>query len=423
MPDLTPQYLSNLTDYHLPGLESCMGIIHPAYGGQSIANLPASICEFLEIPPVKSCPLGTEFMKSLGDPCRQIILLVVDGLGLKFFQQFLRQEPWSKWLQTANLFPLTSVVPSTTSTALTSLWTGVTPIQHGILGYEIWLKEFGMVANMIFQSPSAFNGNTGSLQLAGFKPETFLPVPVLGNQFKKYDLDIIAFQHNSIARSGLSKMLLQDVDVYGYRTVNDLWVSLRGWMNLHQDDKSYAYAYWGDIDELSHRYGPDDERVVLEFKSFSSLLDGFLNQICEQGRGDGLFLMTADHGLIRTPRLEKYNLKHHPELMKSLIMQPTGENRLSYLYIHPGREELVRKYIEKEFPGEFCMMKSRELITLGLFGNGPVYTRSLDRLGDWVILPNYDAYLWWAERENPLLGRHGGLSSNEMLVPLFALRY
>jgi hypothetical protein len=32
-----------------------------------------------------------------------------------------------------------------------------------------------------------------------------------------------------------------------------------------------------------------------------------------------------------------------------------------------------------------------------------------------------DAYLWWADKENPLIGRHGGLSADEMIVPLLSV--
>ena len=32
------------------------------------------------------------------------------------------------------------------------------------------------------------------------------------------------------------------------------------------------------------------------------------------------------------------------------------------------------------------------------------------------------AYWWWANAENALYGRHGGLSADEMLVPLLAAR-
>jgi hypothetical protein len=45
----------------------------------------------------------------------------------------------------------------------------------------------------------------------------------------------------------------------------------------------------------------------------------------------------------------------------------------------------------------------------------------MDRLGDWILIAQDDAYLWWSDRENPLLGRHGGLSSAEMLVPFVGM--
>ena len=76
--------------------------------------------------------------------------------------------------------PLTSITPSTTSSALTTLWTGAYPAEHGILGYEVWLREYGVIANMILHSAFTFLGDVGGLQRAGFDPLTFLPVPTLG---------------------------------------------------------------------------------------------------------------------------------------------------------------------------------------------------------------------------------------------------
>jgi hypothetical protein len=38
-----------------------------------------------------------------------------------------------------------------------------------------------------------------------------------------------------------------------------------------------------------------------------------------------------------------------------------------------------------------------------------------------VVFPRGNAYWWFPERDNPLLGRHGGLSQAEMLVPLLML--
>jgi hypothetical protein len=44
-----------------------------------------------------------------------------------------------------------------------------------------------------------------------------------------------------------------------------------------------------------------------------------------------------------------------------------------------------------------------------------------DRLGDLIVIARKDAYLWWADKDNPLIGRHGGLSEQEMVVPFLSV--
>jgi hypothetical protein len=41
-------------------------------------------------------------------------------------------------------------------------------------------------------------------------------------------------------------------------------------------------------------------------------------------------------------------------------------------------------------------------------------------MGDLVVAAKGNAFWWWAAKPNPLTGRHGGLSSQEMLVPFLA---
>jgi hypothetical protein len=50
-----------------------------------------------------------------------------------------------------------------------------------------------------------------------------------------------------------------------------------------------------------------------------------------------------------------------------------------------------------------------------------MYERLPNRVGDVIVFPQNGAYWWFGNRDNLLLGRHGGLSSTEMLVPLISL--
>jgi hypothetical protein len=103
-------------------------------------------------------------------------------------------------------------------------------------------------------------------------------------------------------------------------------------------------------------------------------------------------------------------------------MNPTGENRLAYLYARPGQSEAVDEYIHRTWPSGFRVVPSGYALDAGMFGPGEPATGTLDRLGDLIAVSQGEAYLWWAPKENPLIGRHGGVSLQEMLVPLYVQR-
>jgi len=428
MPNLVSSILPKLEAHRLPNLDTGLRTFHPYYEGYSLANIPASVCHWLGAPPFGIQPLANEILGAFPGPFQHVILLLVDGLGLNRFRQILRAgkeqngraDLWNRLMAEATLLPLTSIVPSTTTAALTTLWTGRTPAEHGVVGYEMWLKEYNLSANMITHAPASFQGEVGSLRKAGFDPATFLPSPTLGPHLAANGVQTYAFQHMSIAHSGLSTMLLPQAHVYPYRTLSDLWVTLPAHQKSHAGERMYTYIYWGELDELSHRFGPDNERTELEFANFTYLVGHFLNEL-KGGRGETLFLMTADHGHLYTPKYATFDLRSHPELASCLHMLPSGESRFAYLFIKPGREQKIRDYLEQALPGRFVLLASETVRQAGLLGSGRPHPGLADRMGDYVLIAQDEAYLWWAEKENPMLGRHGGLSPIEMQIPLFGM--
>jgi len=205
----------------------------------------------------------------------------------------------------------------------------------------------------------------------------------------------------------------------GYRNLNDLWITLRDDLRA-SPGPAYLYAYFAEIDELAHRFGPGDERVMLEVLQFGRQLRLFLDMLREPPLKDTLVLLAADHGQMPTPRDPRFDLNRHPRLLDCLVMRPSGEGRIAYLFLRSGREEEARRYINETWPGEFRIFPSRQLLESGLFGTGPASKQAAERMGDWTVIPQGSAYWWWGAKENHLLGRHGGLSRAEMLVPLFA---
>jgi predicted AlkP superfamily pyrophosphatase or phosphodiesterase len=230
-----------------------------------------------------------------------------------------------------------------------------------------------------------------------------------------------ALQHRSIIRSGLSQMFFKDVDVQGFTTASELWINLRHIVERTPQERQYFWVYTGEIDHFSHFYHPDDERTAAEFAAFSQGFEQlFLDRLSPAVRKDTLVLLTADHGMVATHKDPRYDAANHPGLTRLLHMMPTGEHRLMYLFIRPGQTEAVRAYFDQTWPGKFAFIDPVEAVEAGLFGPGQPHPRLYDRLGDLIVAGRERAYLWWADKENILVGRHGGLGLEEMLVPLLA---
>lgn len=423
MPDFAASLLTRLNQHTLEGLDINNQFILPKYDDQSILNIPSTICEWMDIPGFGANPLNFQITKMIDPGIRKVILILMDGLSFQRFQRWQEEDTiWASLIKKGIYSPLTSIVPSTTSSSLVTLWTGCSPATHGIIGYEMWLKEYAMVANMILHSPMTFTQDPpGSLKKAGFSPQSFLNLPTLGTYLQNHAVQSYAFSHYSIANSGLSQMLMTDVTVFPFQTPASLWVSVRDLLENKPHEKMFTWVYWGQLDSISHHHGPDDERAKAEFSHFSAAFEQyFLHTLSDQTKQDTLVILTADHGQTHTTLDERFTLGKHPQLNNFLRMKPTCENRFAFLYLRPGFEKEVRDYFNEMFPNNFTLISQDEAIQSGLFGPGPHHPDLINRVGDFIAISNEDAYLWWADQKDSLLGRHGGLFPDDMLVPFVA---
>ena len=208
MPPSATTLLTQIKDHRLPGLDF-EGFVYPQYDGLSILNIPSTVCKLLGIPTFATPPMNPEIYSSLIGNTQNVIVILVDALAYHRLQDWMAADDnliWNKLVERGILAPITSISPSTTAAAITTLWTASPAQQHGVMGYEMWLKEYGIVANMIEHKPITYGwGHTASLTQAGFDPETFLPVESVGPHFAAYDVAVHAFQHYAILNSGTLK--------------------------------------------------------------------------------------------------------------------------------------------------------------------------------------------------------------------------
>lgn len=148
----------------------------------------------------------------------------------------------------------------------------------------------------------------------------------------------------------------------------------------------------------------------------------FLSRLSRAARKDTLFLLTSDHGQVDSPIHRAVFMHAHPDLRARLLMDFAGDARAAYLYCRNGEVDAVRDYFAARLADRFFVLDARAALDAGLFGSGILALETEHRIGDLIVLPRDDSYLWDRRDEPKMLGRHGGLAEDEMLVPLMAAR-
>ncbi len=428
--------LARLRAHRLPGLEGLVPEgewVLPNYQGLSIANIPATVAALLDIefgrsqdPWRPTAPaLPTEVWAGWVPGLQRIVLVILDALGYLQLQHHLAADPdlrFHQLIDAGQLIPLTTVFPSTTNAALMTLRTGSPPASHGMLAYELYLREFGIAADMILLCP-VWARERDSLVRWGLEPETFVPVTPLAKQLTAHGVRTGVVTHQSYLGSGFSTMLFRGVeDVQGHLFASDLWTNTRQLLVRHRGHRSFITAYWGALDTIAHLVGHRTPAWEAELRGLSYLLGReFLDALPAQDRDGTLLLITADHGIIHIPEERVVTVHEEPGLRQHLSAPVMGESRAAILHTLPGHAIALRASLAEAYPDCFVVLDSAQALEAGLMGE-PVLEETRARAGDLLVLPREDYALQRAVPDPQLVGRHGGLSAEEMLVPLLGAR-
>jgi hypothetical protein len=409
------QALQQFTSGRLPGR------VAPQYDGPCISNVPWAIAELFGVATKRRLP---EPLDPEGTP-RRVALVVLDALGFNLFLRAAPQVPTlGRLVEGGRTSILTSVYPSTTNVALTSLYTGLTPLEHGMLGILMYLREFGFVAQML-QFRLAGDRVPETLRARGVESRELFPLTTLFEHLSTAGVDSAVITRAAIAGTSLAQIHHHGAsEIHTYATSSDLCVRL-GRLLADEDAPPFVFAYWDLIDTLSHRYGPTSEEAIAEVASFFASLEREVLERLPAGIArETLLVVTADHGHILLPGDSGIGIEAHPEISDCLRLPPTGASRYPYLHVVPGRMEALRDAFAA-LDERFDVMETEDAIAAGLFGIGTPHPEARHRLGDAVALARDHACLWRADTPadvRRLRGTHGGLSASEMLVPLVAAR-
>lgn len=374
----------------------------PDYHGGSIVNLMGTIVRALEgeerlYPPLRTLPPARL-------TSRNIVLLLIDGLGHEWL---LGHRP-EGLLARHVLDRMTSVFPSTTATAITTFLTGTAPQQHGVTGWFMYFRELGTVLAVL-----PYQARHGS-------PSPTVPAHRLLDQLSVFDR-VKARSHviapNRIVHSAFNTAYNDGARSHPFESLGQLLETITQ-LARTGGERKYIYGYWPKLDRLAHEHGIESREALAHLAeldaAFGVLLEGLVGT-------STTVIVTGDHGFVDARADQRIELDMHLELARTLSLPLCGDGRAAYCYVHASRRMQFVEYVAAHLDEYVDLRESGGLIGAGYFGLGPPHPRLHQRIGDFTLLARGRAVIkdWLpGEPRYVQVGVHGGMSAQEMYVPL-----
>ncbi len=359
-------------------------LILPDYGGPCITNIVPAL-----LGPPDETPA---WLPGVVADAPQVVLFVVDGLGWEQLQARLALVPT---IATLASLPLTTVAPSTTSTALTSITTGLPPGEHGIVGYR--MAVHGEVLNVLRWSTAAGDARQS------IPPSKLQPTPpFLGERPP-------VVTRAEYQRSGFTGAHLDPARYWGYRTLATMVTEID---RLLRSSEPFVYAYYEGLDKVAHEYGLGEH-----YDNELSWIDHTIDRILAVLPRGAALVVTADHGQVEVGG----NVVPLAGDVLEMCSMQSGEGRFRWLHARAGRAAALLDAATAHHGDDAWVVTRDQMVADGWLG--PVVTEAAAaRLGDVALVARRAVAFHDPQDTGPyeLVGRHGALTSAEMLVPLLA---
>lgn len=393
--------------------------IMPRYDDGGFAALPGTISRLFQ---------GKASPGRFPGEYDNVVFCFIDGFGWRHFEKFSSHPFLDRFVRDGRVEKLTSQFPSTTSGHVTCIHTGLNVGQSGIFEWNYYEPLLdAMIVPLLF----SFSGTTERDQLksSGIAPEDIYPLNMFYKNLRALGVNAHIYQHLEYTPSTYSNILFSGANALGYKSLPEAMVNMTQALNQGKG-KNYYFLYYDRIDSVSHNYGPASLQVEAEVDMFLHVMEKHIIQK-RHFTGRTLFLMCADHGQAEIdPATTIYINRAFPDIEKVMrtnrkggLLVPGGGCRDMFLYIKEDALAETQYRLAQGLEGKADVVLTDDLITSGYFGDH-ISDLFRARAGNLVILPYRYEAVWWYERgkfEQKYYGHHGGLTPQEMEIPLLAL--
>jgi len=358
----------------------------PNYSGACINNIIPAILEHNVI--------GEGWIPDEILRAKQVVILLIDGLGYEQFTK-CKKKGLVPNLENFTQKMIQTVAPTTTATALTSLTTGKSPSEHGLVGYKIRVGT---------QLLNALRWTTGSgSAVEEIDPISFQPVePFLG-------MASTVISPSQFENSGFSEAHLRGGNYLGYWLPSSIPMLIRQSLNSGSD---FVYAYYDGLDKVGHIHGINEF-----YDSEVSSIDDLIGRILISLPKGTAFIVTADHGMVDVGDSLVFL---DPEIME-LTEELSGEARFLWFHAERGASNELIESLEDLYSDTAWIRTREQILDEGWFGKG-ISAITKSRIGEVAVVAREPvAFVPQGKKGPDLKARHGSLTAAESYVPLLTM--
>ena len=346
----------------------------------------------------------------IGQASRTCVLLV-DGLGW----ESLRAHPdAAPFLNSLAGEPLTAGFPATTAASLSSLATGLSPGEHGLVGYTMAIPGHARAFNTLTWSLYGLGPRVDLREVV--VPEAFQPEPTLPERAAAAGVAMHYLGPAFHRGSGLTRAVGRG---QRFHAAESLEAMRDGALRQLEAPRAFIHGYHPRLDTAGHVDGVGSQAWRDELVA----VDHAVRTLAEALPSGTVLVVTGDHGMVNLRPTERIELADHPDLAAGVTLL-AGEPRARYLRTVPGAAADVVSAWRSILGDRMWVWSRDEAIATGIFGP-KVTDRARERIGD-IVAAAYGP-VGIVERDvDPaqarLNGHHGSLTPAEQLVPMLVYR-
>lgn len=318
---------------------------------------------------------------------KNVVVIILDGLGRSILEGNLPQKGF---FHSHLVGTFSSTFPPTTVAAVTSLDSGLTPCEHGWLGWDCYFPQINRNVTVFLNTDTETGEKVAEESVA--------------RKYYRYTSVI-----DRINEAGGRAYYVNPFEPPYPRTFEESLELVK--KHCRETGPALVSCYCPEPDDTMHRtgcYSQDTKQVLAALEKQVAQLAAALE--------DTLLVVTADHGQIDGKCV---CIKDYPRIADCLLRVPTIEARALNLFVKEDKRDLFEEEFNNEFGDKYLLLPKQKVLEMKLFGDGIEHKDFRSMLGDYLAVAVADLAIFHSkEKAEKFKGVHAGLTAEEMIIPL-----